>query len=209
MRHSGYGWKVSIIPKNILSRRLISFLECGVDDNVHDMYKTILLHSASYQGNAGNGENAARPWRQIGCEEPLGRDDITCGLNEEDRTYNVEFALQKLLLERGMDVNARRNDHETPLHVASYFGRLEIVRLLLDHGADANVETKQGLKLLHQVFTWPVWIQRRWCTRCRATPGARRRGKFTRRGSLDAITSRISLWEARDRASASRTTAQK
>jgi ankyrin repeat protein len=35
-------------------------------------------------------------------------------------------------------VNARRRDHWTPLHSASYFGKPDIARVLLDHGAKAN-----------------------------------------------------------------------
>ena len=37
-----------------------------------------------------------------------------------------------------MDVNAQRNDHLTPLHIASYNGNPDIARVLLDHGAEAN-----------------------------------------------------------------------
>jgi ankyrin len=65
----------------------------------------------------------------------------------------------ELLLERGMDVNIRRKDHCTPLHVACHFGKLDIVRLLLHHGADTNAETEGGLKLLHQVSFGPYESQ--------------------------------------------------
>ena len=39
-----------------------------------------------------------------------------------------------------MDVNARRKDHWTPLHLASFFGRSVKAQLLLDHGANPNTE---------------------------------------------------------------------
>ncbi len=57
----------------------------------------------------------------------------------------------KLLLERGVDVNAQDKDHNSPLHSASYSGRLEIARVLLDHGTKANAKNDRGETPLHQV----------------------------------------------------------
>ena len=128
----------------------VSTLECGGADNVHDMYETILLHLASYQGtpeilemlfNYGVKLNAKNHWSETALHVvSRGRQDSQGGAR-----------VAKLLLEHGVGVNTRRRDHCTPLHVASCFGKLEIVRLLLDHGADSNAETRLGLKLLHQV----------------------------------------------------------
>ena len=42
-------------------------------------------------------------------------------------------------------------DHQTPLHSASLYGRLDIVRFLLDHGATSNSEDKLGQTPLHLV----------------------------------------------------------
>jgi ankyrin repeat protein len=53
----------------------------------------------------------------------------------------------------GADVNARRRDHWTPLHLASLYGRAEAARLLLDHGANANAEDKYHRTSLHLVAT--------------------------------------------------------
>jgi ankyrin len=121
-----------------------------VDSNVHNMYETILLHSASYQGtpemvgtllNRGFKMNAKNHWGETVLHVvSRGRQDSQGGVR-----------VAELLLERGVDVNTRRMENVTPLHVASCFGKLEIVRLLLDHGAEANAETEGGLKLLHQV----------------------------------------------------------
>ena len=121
-----------------------------MDGNVHEMYETILLHSASYQGtpamvgtllNNGVKLHAKNHWRETVLHiVSRGKQDSQDGAR-----------IAKLLLERGMDVNTRRMGNYTPLHVACCFGKPEIVRLLLDHGADANVETEDGMKLLHQV----------------------------------------------------------
>ena len=57
----------------------------------------------------------------------------------------------RLLLQRGLDVHAKDNNNNTPLHSAAFSGTLEIARVLLDHGANANAENKQGRTPLHQV----------------------------------------------------------
>ena len=41
----------------------------------------------------------------------------------------------QLLLASGADVNVQNNDNDSPLHTASYNGKAEITRVLLDHGA--------------------------------------------------------------------------
>ena len=60
------------------------------------------------------------------------------------------IGVARILLERGVDVNALDKSHRTALHPAS-FGKLEIARLLLDHGANANVENARGETPLHLV----------------------------------------------------------
>jgi ankyrin repeat protein len=57
----------------------------------------------------------------------------------------------RLLLERGADVHAPDNDDVTPLHLASFFGRVDFTRVLLDRGAAANSTSKQGRTPLHSV----------------------------------------------------------
>jgi ankyrin repeat protein len=42
------------------------------------------------------------------------------------------------LLSIGVDANAQEDDHRTPLHFAVANGRLELVQILLGHGADVN-----------------------------------------------------------------------
>ena len=61
------------------------------------------------------------------------------------------ICVARLLLELGVDVNARRNDHRTPLHVASYNGKLEIAQVLIDFGADVGAVDHFGKTPLHDV----------------------------------------------------------
>src|SRR6266702_3376122 len=62
-----------------------------------------------------------------------------------------EVPVAQLLLECSVDVNTQHKDHRTPLHLASYHGKLEIVRLLLDRGANANATADNGESPLHKV----------------------------------------------------------
>jgi hypothetical protein len=49
-----------------------------------------------------------------------------------------------LLLTHGADVNAQRYNHQTPLHLASLRGYLELSQLLIGHGADIEAQDDQG-----------------------------------------------------------------
>jgi ankyrin repeat protein len=99
------------------------------------------LHVASYYGkleivrlllNQGAKVNAETD----GGETPLHR--VTHGKYESQEDC---ARAARLLLERGGDANAQRKDHSTPLHLASHLEKLEIARLLLDHGAKVDMET--------------------------------------------------------------------
>ena len=59
----------------------------------------------------------------------------------------------QLLLERDANVNAQDKGHMMPLHLACYYGKLEIARALLSHGASANsTKGELGQTALHLVL---------------------------------------------------------
>ena len=57
----------------------------------------------------------------------------------------VKLEIVKLLLDAGgLMLISQDNDGNTPLYWAAYNGHLEIVKLLLDNHADANLQNNDG-----------------------------------------------------------------
>ena len=73
----------------------------------------------------------------------------TMSRSKHDSKDSVRVA--RLLLERGADVDMQDKDHDSPLHSASHNGKLEIVRVLLNHGAIANATNDWDETPLHHL----------------------------------------------------------
>lgn len=63
---------------------------------------------------------------------------------------NENLLTLEILLENGADVDITNGKGWTPLHIASYYGHLEVAQMLLDYGADPKAETNKGNS--------PLWI---------------------------------------------------
>ena len=59
-------------------------------------------------------------------------------------TASTNLAIAKMLLARGVDVNARQVNRFVPLHNAAQNGHIEMIELLLAHGADVNAKSDDG-----------------------------------------------------------------
>lgn len=70
---------------------------------------------------------------------PLGCAVATPDVPNPSQEESAVLQLVDLLLERGADVNARRRDGMTALHSAAHRGHLEVIRRLLESGADPNI----------------------------------------------------------------------
>jgi ankyrin repeat protein len=89
------------------------------------------LHLASFYGWVklvrmllNRGETANR-------EDNLGRTPLhMVAKGSRDLGHDASVRVAKLLLEHGADIDAQSKDSATPLHVASYYGRVEMVRVL-------------------------------------------------------------------------------
>jgi ankyrin repeat protein len=55
-----------------------------------------------------------------------------------------DTAAVKAWLEKGVDVNMRGNGNNTPIMEAAFAGKLDTVKLLLDHGADLSAKKDDG-----------------------------------------------------------------
>ncbi len=111
-------------------------LHLAVDIGELEVARTLLGHHADV--NSQNDEGMAPLHLLSGREISPGEDNGS--------------TLAMLLLESGANVNVRAKDNATPLHLASYNKRLEIVRVLTDHGANADAENDEGRTALQEVL---------------------------------------------------------
>jgi len=64
---------------------------------------------------------------------------------------NEHSKVAELLIRHGAgtSVNVRGNENRIPLHSAAYYGKIDVVRLLLKHNADVNSQDDMGRTALH------------------------------------------------------------
>jgi ankyrin repeat protein len=126
-------------------------LEHGVDVNARQKAGWTSLHLAAFNGRV----EVAQVLLDHGANTKLETDEGETALHVVSRgVYDSEeqgVGTARLLLERGMDVNARRKDGWTTLHWAAFKGRVEVAQVLLDHGANTKLETDEGETALHVV----------------------------------------------------------
>jgi ankyrin repeat protein len=65
----------------------------------------------------------------------------------EDQSPHLKML--RFLLSNGANVDARRKGIETPLHIAVYLGRSDVVSLLLEHGAEVHARGNFGQTPMH------------------------------------------------------------
>ena len=126
-------------------------LQRGVDINAHDKDGWTSLHWEVYEGRV----EVAQVLLDHGANATLETKDGETALHILSRgKYDSEAQRSStawLLLERGVDVNARDKIGWTPLHVAAFHGRVELTQAFLGHGANAKLETRRGETALYIV----------------------------------------------------------
>jgi ankyrin repeat protein len=119
-------------------------LKRGVDVNAQDKVAWTSLHCAAFKGML----KVAQVLLDCGANAKLETEKGETALNlaslgEYDSEENG-VSVVRLLLRRGVDVNAQDKDAWTSLHWAAFKGRVEVAQVLLDHGANAKLETEKG-----------------------------------------------------------------
>ncbi len=94
----------------------------------------------------------AKLWPLWEIEENRDANNYLQWLPEEVFTDIIElipiYRILKSLLECGVDINARNNLKETPLHVTIFYSS-PLLGFLLEHGADVNAQDDDGNTPLH------------------------------------------------------------
>lgn len=129
--------RLQIAVENGETEELKLLLVKHPNKNIKDRRGWTALHSAAQVGNP----DAVEVLLQSGLD-PNARDK-----NGAAPLHLAAFAGHVKIIERlaeVADVNARTNSGATPLHAAVLGGNLEATRVLLDNGADADVEDHFG-----------------------------------------------------------------
>ena len=113
--------------------------------------KSTPLHSAAYYGDLEMVQVLLEYGVDVDCPDKYGNTPlIYVSLNG----HRNDAGVARLLIERGADPNTRALDGYTPLHWASYYGRIEIARLLIEHGASLEAKTYKGMTPLDFASDW-------------------------------------------------------
>jgi ankyrin repeat protein len=87
-----------------------------------------------------------KPSKQVSFDPQLTQELIKELYKPFDR---VDISKIQDLIERGADVNAKKNDEWTPLLLASSWSCIELAKFVLDAGADMEAKNKYGVTPLH------------------------------------------------------------
>jgi Ankyrin repeats (3 copies) len=123
-------------------------IDNGADPNVRGDYNMTPLLSAAFDGEFEMVQVLLKYKADINARDKYGENALHNASNGSRSVIGPSLSnVARLLLKHGADVNARTDKdkgHSTPLHLAAHFGRLEVVHVLLEHGADVGTEDGSG-----------------------------------------------------------------
>jgi cytohesin len=114
-------------------------LEHNADVSALDDYGDMPLHAAAINGD----ENVLRILLEHGADVSAKGGDGDSPLHKAIRYGNVAGAL-RVLLQHGAETSATNNEGATPLHLAAGAGYLAVVDLMLECGAEMGAATEAG-----------------------------------------------------------------
>ncbi|XP_030240139.1 uncharacterized protein LOC115562553 [Drosophila navojoa] len=82
----------------------------------------------------------------VPCERGLAPLHYVCGMKNEALALRI---LERFLTNDQIDVNVRCDGNMTALHIAAIYGRTELVRLLLEHGARPDIADDEHKLAVH------------------------------------------------------------
>ncbi|ORX42663.1 ankyrin [Piromyces finnis] len=118
----------------------------GLDINIKDRHEKIPFHYACYKGN----ENIVKYLIKNGVDPRIKNDygrmslHFVCGAEKENINL-VKYLIEDI----GLDINIQNKDGCTPLHYACEQGNENIVKYLIEKGADTSIKNNNGRISLH------------------------------------------------------------
>ena len=125
-------------------------LDAGLDVNVRDKRNWSPLHAACYFGRLKIAQVLLDRGAMTMAADDQGKSALHLVPQGMLGSLEAGCRIAELLLEHGVDPNTQDNNLETPLHVASRCGNLEMVQVLLVHSTVKNAQrptsSLQGLE---------------------------------------------------------------
>ena len=126
-------------------------IERGVEVDARKTDDWTPLHFAAYFGRTAVTQALLDHGASVNAKNNAGETPLYIVSRGVYQSQDDGVCIARLLLERGGNVNAICKDQWAALHAASYFGKPEIVRTLLDHGANPNAKNRLGKNSLDLV----------------------------------------------------------
>ena len=124
-------------------------IQRGADVNILAPNKWTLLHSAAFKGWLEIVRMLLDHGSNVSAENELGESPLHLVSQGEYPLQEDGVGIARLFLERGVDFNGQKKNKWTPLHSAAFGGKLGITQVLLNHGANPNVENEHGETPMH------------------------------------------------------------
>ncbi|KAH9047930.1 ankyrin repeat-containing domain protein [Lactarius deliciosus] len=118
-------------------------LGCDADVNAQDADLSTPLHDASSVNNLKAVRVLLDNGAYANAKTNLGLTPLH-QVGSDVFSNELSSGVIQLLIERGANVNAQDKDHDTPLHLIYSSSQVELVRILLNYGANVDMKNKLG-----------------------------------------------------------------
>lgn len=102
------------------------------------------LHEACERANTGTVKNILACGTEVNVINRRGNTPLYTACRRSE-----SLPIVQILIEHGADISIGNKIHKTPLHRAAHFGHSQLVRELLNNGADVDIQDINGRSALH------------------------------------------------------------